>query len=315
MAELYPDLDPSRVGYIDVAHGHRIYFEESGNPAGCPVMFLHGGPGGGTEPRQRRFFHPDRYRIVLFDQRGCGRSQPHSDLSHNTTWNLVADIEVLRTQLQIDRMVLFGGSWGSTLALAYAQAHPHRVLHMILRGIFTFADDEVAWFFESGAPALFPDAHEAFLAHLEPSARHDPISGYYRLLTSPDGAVQRAAARAWSRWECSLATLTQDPNTLRHCDDPGFSLAFSRIECHYFMHRGFFQEQTAILANMDKLDGITSDIVHGRYDVICPPRNAVRLHHRWPQSRLTVVEAAGHSAHESGIESALVEAADRFAFR
>jgi proline iminopeptidase len=291
---------------------HELYWEQSGNPDGKGVVFLHGGPGGGTEPRHRRFFDPRAYRIVLFDQRGCGRSVPHASLHDNTTWHLVEDIERLREHLGIDRWQVFGGSWGSTLGLAYAQAHPDRVTELVLRGIFTFMPDEVDWFYRAGTKVLYPDAYAEFIEALPPEERDDPIVNYHRRLTSDDPQVRRRAARAWSRWECKVATLLPDDDLLAHCDDPTFSLAFARIEAHYFVNGGFFTRPNQLLDDVHKVRSIPSVIVHGRYDVICPVRNAWRLHRAWPESQLVIVPDSGHSANEPGIGAALVAATDKF---
>ncbi|RMG99647.1 MAG: prolyl aminopeptidase [Deltaproteobacteria bacterium] len=310
---LYPAISPFDTGMLDVGDGHRIYYEQSGNPDGKPVVFLHGGPGGGTEPKHRRYFDPQRYRIVLFDQRGCGRSLPHAELAHNTTWDLVDDIDRLRTHLGIDRWQVFGGSWGSTLAVAYGSRHPDRVTEFVLRGIFLFLPDEVDWFYRSGTALIFPEAYEAFLAHLPPDERDDPIANYYRRLTADDPEVRRRAAEAWSTWECSVATLRPDPNLVAYCRDPSFSLAFSRIECHYFVNDGFLQRPTELLDAVERIRHLPCTIVHGRYDVICPVRNAHRLHRAWPDSDLVIVPDAGHSASEPGIVSELVAATDAYA--
>jgi proline iminopeptidase len=308
----YPELEPYDSGKLRVSPLHEIYYEQCGNPRGKPVVFLHGGPGGGIEPRHRRFFDPATYRIVLFDQRGCGRSTPFASLVDNTTWHLVADIEALREHLRIERWQVFGGSWGSTLALAYAQKHRERVTEMVLRGIFTFAPDEADWFYLHGTNVLFPDAYDAFERAIPEAERGDLVAAYHRRLTSDDPVVRRAAARAWSIWECRVATLRPDEGLVSHCEDAGFTLAFARIECHYFVNHGFFETPTQLLDGMGALAGVPAVLVHGRYDVICPPRNAWRLHRAWPGSVLRLVEDAGHSANEPGITAALVEATDAF---
>ncbi|MBC8070684.1 MAG: prolyl aminopeptidase [Deltaproteobacteria bacterium] len=300
---------------LGVSDLHSIYFEESGNPHGKPVVFLHGGPGGGTEPRHRRFFDPRRYRIVLFDQRGCGRSVPHASLIDNTTWDLVLDIEKLRTHLGIERWQVFGGSWGSTLALAYAERHRERVTELVLRGIFTFAEDEMAWFYGAGTHWLYPDAWAAFVGAIPVAEQGDLIAAYHRRLCSPDRGVREHAARAWSTWECSVATLLQDPDLIAHCNDISFTMAFARIECHYFVNRGFLSHGNQLLDDIAAVRGIPGVIVHGRYDVICPLRNAWRLHRAWPEAQLQIIEAAGHSANEPGVSAALRSATDRFADR
>jgi proline iminopeptidase len=309
---LYPQIEPYASGKLAVGGPHEIYWEQSGNPNGKPVVFLHGGPGGGTEPRHRRFFDPAVYRIVLFDQRGCGRSTPHACLEDNTTWDLVADIERLRQMLKIEAWQIFGGSWGSTLGLAYAQSHPERVTQMVLRGIFTFVPDEVEWFYRTGTRVLFPDAYDDFISGIPEDERGDPIAAYHRRLTCDDPTIRREAARTWSRWECRVATLLPDDDLLTHCDDPSFSLAFARIESHYFVHDGFLDNPRQLLEDVSTIRHIPAVIVHGRYDVICPVRNAWRLHRAWPESKLIIVPDAGHSANEPGIGQALVDATDHF---
>jgi len=312
---LYPEIDPHASGLLRVDDVHEVYWEVSGNPAGKPVVFLHGGPGGGTEPKHRRFFDPKKYRIVLLDQRGCGKSRPHASLTDNTTWHIVEDIEALREHLEIERWQVFGGSWGSTLALAYAQKHPERVTELVLRGIFTFAKDEMDWFYRDGTRMLFPDAYAEFLAAIPPEEHGDIVAAYHKRLTGDDPKARAAAARAWSLWECRVATLMPDPDLVRHCDESSFTLAFARIECHYFVNNGFLESDTQLLDNIDVMRNIPGVIVQGRYDVICPPRNAWRLHQAWPESSLTLVDDAGHSANEPGILRALVKATDRFADR
>ncbi len=315
MTSLYPEIEPHASGLLRVDDVHEIYWEVSGNPNGKPVVFLHGGPGGGTEPKHRRFFDPKRYRIVLLDQRGCGKSRPHASLENNTTWHLVDDIEALRRHLEIERWQVFGGSWGSTLALAYAQQHPERVTELVLRGIFTFAQDEMDWFYRNGTRMLFPDAYADFLSAIPEDEHDDIIAAYHRRLTGDDPKIRAAAARAWSLWECRVATLMPDPDLVRHCEETSFTLAFARIECHYFVNAGFLETETQLLDNIDAMRHIPGVIVHGRYDVICPPRNAWRLHAAWPESKLKLVDDAGHSANEPGIVRALVEATDSFADR
>jgi proline iminopeptidase len=310
---LYPEIEPYRVGKLPVSPLHTLYFEECGNPAGQPVVFLHGGPGGGCSVKSRRFFDPLRYRIVMLDQRGAGRSTPYAELTDNTTWHLVSDIEVLRTHLGIERWHVFGGSWGSTLALAYAQTHPQRVSALMLRGIFMLRRWELEWFYQKGADAIFPDAWEHFLAAIPKAEQGDLMSAYYRRLTSPDKAVQLAAARAWSVWEGSTSYLMTDPGYVALTDSAEFAIAFARIEAHYFVHGGFMQRDDQLLANVDRIRHIPAVIVQGRYDVVCPMRSAWDLHCAWPQAQFVVVADAGHSAMEVGITSALVQASDDFA--
>jgi len=312
---LYPEIEPHSTGTLRVSSLHSIYYEESGNPDGKPVVFLHGGPGGGTDPKQRRFFDPQAYRIVLFDQRGCGQSTPHAELRENTTWDLVADIEKLRSHLAIDRWQVFGGSWGSTLALAYAQTHPRRVSELVLRGIFLLRRAELLWFYQDGASALFPDAWEAFLAPIPAAERGDLMKAYHRRLTSDDPATRLEAARAWSVWEASTSFLLQRPDYIANAAGDDFALAFARIEAHYFVHRGFLEREQQLIENIGRLRHIPSVIVQGRYDVVCPMASAWQLHRAWPEAELVVVPDAGHSAFEPGILEALVAATDRFALR
>jgi proline iminopeptidase len=308
---LYPEIEPYNTGRLRVSDPHELYFEESGNPHGKPVVFLHGGPGGGTEPKQRRFFDPAAYRIVLFDQRGCGKSTPAASLVDNTTWHLVADIEALREALGIERWQVFGGSWGSTLALAYAQTHPERVTELVLRGIFLIRKWEIDWFYQRGCDALFPDAWEEFLAPIPESERGDLLRAYHRLLTSEDGKVRLRAARAWSIWEGKTSCLVPSEELIAKSGTEEFALAFARIECHYFVN-GAFLEGRELLANVDAIRRIPAVIVQGRYDVVCPMRSAWDLHRAWPEADLRIVKDAGHSAFEPGIARELVEATDRF---
>ncbi len=312
---LYPDIEPYDQGKLAVSDLHTLYYEQCGNPAGKPVVFLHGGPGGGCNARSRRFFDPSIYRIVLFDQRGCGRSRPHASLEANTTWDLVDDIERLRTHLGIDRWQVFGGSWGSTLALTYAQAFPDRVTELVLRGIFMLRQQEIAWFYQSGASNLFPDAWETYVAAIPPEERDDMVAAYYRRLTDPDDNVRRAAARAWSVWEAATSFLHANPNAQAAFSNDTFALAFARIECHYFIHRGFFERDDELLRGVDRIRHIPAVIVHGRYDVVCPLRNAWDLHRAWPEADLRIVPDAGHSAFEAGNRDELLAATDRFGSR
>lgn len=312
---LYPPLEPYASGMLQVSDLHTLYWETSGNPRGKPVVFLHGGPGGGTEPKYRRFFNPEKYRIVLVDQRGCGKSTPHASLVDNTTWDLVADIERLRESLGIERWQVFGGSWGSTLALAYAQTHPARVTELVLRGIFLLRAKEVAWFYQEGASMIFPDAWEGYLAPIPEAERGDLLHAYHRRLTGDDPAVQLEAAKAWSTWEGATSRLYTDPTMLARVGEDRFALAFARIECHYFVHKGFLRSDTQLLddAAVLRKAGIPGVIVQGRYDVVCPMDSAWRLHRAWPEAQLVVVPDAGHSANEPGITRALVDATDAFA--
>jgi len=312
MPELHPDILPYAVHRLAVDDRHALYVEESGTARGIPALFLHGGPGAGCEPYHRRFFDPTRYRVVLFDQRGAGRSIPHADLSDNTTWHLVADIERIRELLGIERWLVFGGSWGSTLALAYAQTHPERVSALVLRGIFLCRDDEIRWFYQEGASRLFPDYWADFVAPVAPGDRHDMLGAYHSLLTGTDDIARMAAAKAWSTWEGRTATLLPNPSVVNHFGDPHVALSLARIECHYFVHQAFLRPGQ-LLEDAARLAGIPTVIVHGRYDVICPLENAWALHRALPGSELVIVPDAGHAASEPGIRSALVEATDRFA--
>jgi len=309
---LYPPIEPFNTGRLRVSPLHELYFEESGNPRGKPVVFLHGGPGGGTEPRMRRFFDPAAYRIVLFDQRGCAKSTPHAELRENTTWELVADIEKLRANLGIEKWQVFGGSWGSTLALAYAETHPERVTELVLRGIFLVRKREIDWFYQRGASALFPDAWEGYLAPIPESERGDLLHAYHRRLTSDDANVRQEAARAWSVWEGSTSTLLSDEGLIAKTSGDAFSLAFARIENHYFVNKCWFQPESQLLDNIDRIRHVPCVIVHGRYDVVCPLENAWDLHRAWPEAELQITPDAGHSAMEAGNIDRLVRATDRF---
>ena len=314
MDALYPPIEPLRSGLLDVGDGHRLYWEECGRPDGLPVVFLHGGPGSGCEAWHRRFFDPARYRIALFDQRGSGRSTPHASLDANTTPHLVADVERLRALLDIERWVVFGGSWGSTLGLAYAQAHPERVLGLVLRGIFLCRSRDVQWFYQSGADRVFPEAWADYLAPIPAEERGDLVAAYHRRLTDPDPGVREAAARAWSVWEGSTSCLRPNPDVLAHFAAPSVAVSLARIECHYFMH-GSFLEPDQLLREARRLAGIPGYIVHGRYDVVCPVEQAVALHRAWPSAELQIVPDAGHSAAEPGIARRLVAATDALAER
>ncbi|MHC4377270.1 MAG: prolyl aminopeptidase [Planctomycetota bacterium] len=312
LRSLYPAIEPFDHGHLAVDDQHRIYYEQCGNPDGKPVVFIHGGPGGGAGEDYRRFFDPQAYRIVLFDQRGCKRSTPYASLQDNTTWHLVADIEKIREHLGIERWQVFGGSWGSTLGLSYAQKHPQRVTELILRGIFMLRRKELLWFYQEGASQLFPDAWEQYLEPIPEVQRGDLMSAYYRQLTSDDEAVRVRAARAWSIWEGTTSHLHVDPAKIAETGADEFAVAFARIECHYFNHGGFFEVEDQILRDVDKVRHIPTVVVQGRYDVVCPARSAWDLYRRWPESELVIVEDAGHSAFEPGIRSQLVKATDRF---
>ncbi|MDQ1611069.1 MAG: proline iminopeptidase [Pyrinomonadaceae bacterium] len=312
MRDLYPEIEPYDQGMLPVSPVHTLYYEQSGNPEGVPVVFLHGGPGGGTVPDYRRFFDPEAYRIVLFDQRGSGKSTPHANLEDNTTWRLVADIEQLREHLGVESWVVFGGSWGSTLALAYAQTHPTRTRALVLRGIFLCRPKEIRWFYQEGASAIYPDAWEHYVKVIPEAERADMLGAFHRRLTSDDEAVRLEAARAWSVWEGSTSKLYPDEDFIEHFGDPQFALAFARIECHYFMNNAFFDTDNYLIENVGKIRHIPAVIVQGRYDVVCPLMSAWELHRAWPEADLRIIPDAGHSALEPGTRSALVEATDRF---
>ena len=314
MRDFYPAIDTHTRFRLAVDAIHEIYVEECGNPQGVPVAFLHGGPGSGCEAWQRRFFNPALYRIILFDQRGCGRSTPHAELRANTTWDLVADMELIRQHCGIERWALFGGSWGSTLALAYAQTYPQRVIGLVLRGIFLTRQQDIDWFYQRGADQLYPDYWQDYLAVIPPDERHNLVAAYYRRLTSDDSAMRLAAAKAWAIWEGRTATLLPNNNVLEHFSDPQAALSIARIECHYFINNSFFRPNQ-LLDEAASLRDIPGYIIHGRYDTICPLEQAWALHQAWPQAQFKIIAGSGHSAMEKGIRSALIEATDELAVR
>lgn len=308
----YPEIEPYASGHLDVGGGHSIYWERVGTPGAKPAVFLHGGPGGGLSPNQRRVFDPARYDVLLFDQRGCGRSKPFAELEGNTTWDLVADIEKLREMVGADKWLVFGGSWGSTLALAYAQTHPTRVTELILRGIFTLRRWELLWYYQHGASLLFPDKWEHFVAPIPPEERDDMIGAYRRRLTSLDPQVRQTAALAWAKWEGETITLLPDPTVSNAFYGDEYALAFARIENHYFVHGGWL-EDGQLIRDAGKLRDIPGIIVQGRYDVACPPKTAWDLHRAWPEAEFIMVEGEGHALSQPGILHHLIEATDRFA--
>lgn len=309
---LYPEIEPFASGWMPTEGVHEIYYEECGAPGGKPMLVLHGGPGGATNPAMRRFFDPARWRVILFDQRGCGQSRPNAVLEDNDTWKLIEDIERLRERCGVDKWAVFGGSWGSTLALAYAITHPERVESLILRGIFLLTQKELSWFYQDGASMIFPDAWESFLAPIPEAERGDLIGAYRRCLTGEDPAARIEAARAWSLWEGETITLLPEPATSDPFADGHFALAFARIENHYFVHGGWLEEGQ-LLRDAHRLKGIPGLIVHGRYDMPCPARYAWELARAWPDAEFFLVEGAGHAYSEPGILDRLIYATDKFA--
>lgn len=311
---LYPAIEPHRTFRLAVGQGHELAAHEAGNPAGKPVVVLHGGPGSGTSPFLRQGHDPARYRIITFDQRGCGGSTPRASLEANTTWDLVADIEKVRQHLNIDRWQVAGGSWGSTLALAYAISHPERVSELVLRGIFMIRQEEIDWFYEEGgAQFLFPEAFAAYQAPIPGEKRRHMVAAYREVLTGPDSPERRAAARAWALWEARTISLLPDPLREAAWAGDDFALAFARIENHYFLHRGFLDRDDWILAHAHRLKDIPGVIIHGRYDACTPVKNAIDLHRAWPGAALVIVPDAGHTGTEPGIADAMVRATDGFA--
>jgi len=313
MRTLYPAIEPFDIGRLQVDDRHTLHYEQCGNPEGKPVVLLHGGPGGGCSPKMRCFHDPAKYRIVLFDQRGSGHSRPHADLIDNTTWDLVADIEKLRAHLGIDAWQVFGGSWGSTLALAYAQSHPSKVTELVLRGIFMLRRWELEWFYQEGASRLFPDAWEHYVKAIPEVERADLISAFHRRLTSDDARTRLDAARAWSVWEGATSFLRVDEDFVSGHEDAEFALAFARIENHYFVNGGFFEVEDQLLRDAHRIADIPGVIVHGRYDVVCPVVNAWDLHKAWPKAKLEITPTSGHSAFEEENIDALIRATDAFA--
>jgi proline iminopeptidase len=310
---LYPEIAPYTTGRLRVSPLHDLYYEECGNPAGKPAVVLHGGPGGGISPFLRQGHDPARYRVILFDQRGCGQSTPHASLQDNTTWDLVADIEALRTHLNIDRWQVVGGSWGSTLALTYALTHPARVTELVVRGIFTLRKAEIDWFYQSGTSMMFPDAFQKYIAPIPVAERNDLVTAFYRRLTGADAAAKQACARAWSVWEATTLSLLPNPARETDFSDDHFAAAFAAIECHYFINKGFFAHNGWLLDQAHRLRGIAGTIIHGRYDVVTPIDTAFLLAKAWPDADLRVIPDAGHTGVEPGIADAMVRATDHYA--
>ena len=310
--ELFPNIEPFNTFSLPVSDLHTIYVEESGNKNGKPVIFLHGGPGGGVDPKYRRYFDPEKWRIIMFDQRGCGKSTPFAELEENTTWDLVSDIEKIRNHLSIDKWVVFGGSWGSTLSLAYSQTHPDSCKGLILRGIFLVRKKELDWFYQEGASNIFPDRWESFLEPIPVEKRDNLMQAYYEILTGEDHSKKIEAAKAWSTWEGSTVRLLEDENFISDFSDDKFAEAFARIECHYFMNNCWFDSDNHLIENMHKIRHIPGVIIHGRYDIVCPVIQAWDLHKAWPEADLHIIPDAGHSIFEDGIKNKILEYTDRF---
>tara|TARA_B100001778_G_C18563879_1_gene619083 strand:+ start:503 stop:1462 length:960 start_codon:yes stop_codon:yes gene_type:complete len=308
---LYPSIKPYDTGFMNSGE-HEIYYEQCGNPNGKPAVFLHGGPGGGGSEAVRRFFNPEAYRIIVFDQRGCGRSKPHACLTNNTTWDLVADIESLKQKLHIDQWLVFGGSWGSTLALAYAQTHPDSVSEIILRGIFMLRKKELDWFYQEGTSNIFPDAWEKFIEPIDTSKRDNLISAYYEIFNGDDEEKKIEAAIAWSRWEGSTVNLKYSPEMVDSFSEPKFALAFALIENHYFINKGFLSYEQQLIDGIDIIRNIPATIIQGRYDVCTPLATAWELHKNWPEAKFVITPFSGHSAFEKEITHELILATDKF---
>ena len=308
----YSPIEPYRTHLLKVSSIHTVYVEESGNPRGKPALFLHGGPGGGTDAKHREFFDPEKFRIVLVDQRGCGKSTPLSCLDENTTWDLVSDLELIRKKLEITNWLIFGGSWGSTLAMAYAEKFPEAVSELVLRGIFLLRKKEIDWFYQEGASFIFPDAWEKYVEVIPKEERADFVEAYHKRLTSENAEIRSQAAKAWSVWEAQTSRLFPDPESIRKMGEERFADVFARIECHYFINRGFFRTDGELLTNVGRIRSIPSVIVQGRYDVCCPMDSAWALHRAWPEAEFVLVPDAGHSVFEPGITKALIDATDKF---
>ena len=308
---LYPKIKPYDSGFMDVDE-HHVYYEQCGNPDGKPAVFLHGGPGGGGSEEVRRFFNPDIYRIIVFDQRGCGRSKPHGCLENNTTWDLVSDIELLRKKLEINKWLVFGGSWGSTLSLAYAQTYPDSVSELVLRGIFLLREEELKWFYQDGSSRIFPEAWQEFVDIIAEDERDDLMGAYHRIFNSDDTAKKLAAAIAWTKWEASTISLSYSPTTVDEMSNPEFALAFALIENHYFINKGWFKTENQLIENIEIIRSIPSVIVQGRYDAVCPMKTAWELSQAWPEAEMIIAPASGHTAFEKEITHALISATDKF---
>jgi len=312
MKTLYPEIEPFDSGMLQVSDIHEVYYERAGTPDGIPVVFLHGGPGGGLIPMYRQFFDPKAYHVILFDQRGSGKSKPHAELKENTTWDLINDIETLREKFSIEKWFVFGGSWGSTLSLAYAETHPDRCSGLILRGIFLTRRKELQWFYQYGASEIFPDFWERYRDEIPAEERSDFMTAYYKRLTSDDEAVRLSAARAWSVWEGSTSKLFPSAELMNHWEGANEALSLARIECHYFMNDSFFPTENYLVENVEKIRHIPTVIVQGRYDVVCPMTSAWELHKAFPEAELIIVADSGHSISEPGIISALIGTTDKF---
>ena len=311
LSTLYPKIKPYDSGFLNVDE-HQVYFEQCGNPNGKPAVFLHGGPGGGGSEEVRRFFNPNVYRIIVFDQRGCGRSKPHGCLENNTTWDLVSDIELLRKKLDINKWLVFGGSWGSTLSLAYAQTHPDSVSELILRGIFLLREEELKWFYQDGSSRIFPEAWQEFIDIIDEDERDDLMGAYHRIFNSDDTAKKLAAAIAWTKWEASTISLSYSPTTVDEMSNPEFALAFALIENHYFINKGWFETENQLIENIEIIRSIPSVIVQGRYDAVCPMKTAWELSQAWPEAEMIIAPASRHTAFEKEITHALISATDKF---
>lgn len=308
---LYPKIKPYDSGFLNIDQ-HQVYFEQCGNPNGKPALFLHGGPGGGGSEDVRRFFNPNLYRIVVFDQRGCGRSKPHGCLENNTTWDLVSDVENLRKKLSIEKWLVFGGSWGSTLSLAYAQAHPKSVSELVLRGIFLLRKEELHWFYQDGASRIFPEAWSGFLDIIDEDKRDNLMNAYHEIFKSTDKEKRLKAAVAWSKWEAATSSLSYKPSLVEEFSDPEFALAFALIENHYFINKGWFDTENQLIENIDKIRSIPAVIVQGRYDVVCPMKTAWELSKAWPEAEMIIAPSSGHTAFEKEITHALISATNKF---